>query len=75
MTEKKKGIMRQSGDLVGAYTHFKSYIAAVSVPLTAVIVWGIETFYKVVIPKEIAVALGMLLAGLGTAAANNAKSK
>jgi hypothetical protein len=53
-------------------THAKAYTATASVPITVLVVWLIETFGKVTVPMEIRTAIGMLLAGFGTAVVSNA---
>lgn len=69
----KKGIVRKSGDLVGAYTHAKAWVASLSVPLTTLIVYAIETIYSVKVPEEIRIAIGMILAGASAVVVPNAK--
>lgn len=69
----KKSVVRKSGDFVGAYTHAKAYVAAMSVPLTVLIVYLIENLGHIDLPIAIESAIGMLLAGISTAVVPNAK--
>lgn len=72
MAEKKSAV-RKSGDLIGAYTHAKGYVAAMSVPLTVLIIYLIETLAHIDLPLAIEAAIGMLLAGVSTTVVPNAK--